>query len=144
MLHQLKIHREIISDLLTDHLAPLPGQFACLAFIASLRDPITGIYAHHALAVRYPESSVHQALEKCHEEIFERLLEFPLSQQVEDLKIYLHTLPGDPQENIRVCEQTVWRWTPERTPSYLQKLFASNVHALCELLSKPSKARIAT
>lgn len=137
MLDQLQVHREIIFALAVNHLEPLPGQFARLAYLASLRDPNTGIYAHHKLEEIYAKTSVHQALEECHEEIFERLLEFSLSQQLEDFKIYLKPIPGDPRENIHACELHKVQWTPGKSPTYLQKLFASNLHALCCLLLEP-------
>jgi hypothetical protein len=145
MLNQLQVHREIIYDLATDYLQPLPCHFARLAYLASLRNPNTGTYAHHKLELLYANSSVHQVLEKCHEEIFERLLELPLSQQLEDLRIYLKPIPGDPQENIHTCARRKSHWLPDGSAAYLQKLFSSNLHALCHLLLHDlPKARSAT
>jgi hypothetical protein len=137
MLDQLQIYREIIFALAVDHLEPLPGPFARLAYLASLRNPRTGIYAHHKLELLYSKSSIHEALEQCHEEMFERLLEFPLSQQLEDLKIYLKPIPGDPRENIYACQHRKSQWTPGNSPTYLQKIFSSNLHALCSMLLNP-------
>ena len=89
MLKQLQIHRKILYDLVVHYLEPLNSTYGRLAYLSALRDPGTGKYAHEKLAAVYGDERVSEAIAKCHEEIFERVLEMPLAQQEEDLRIYV-------------------------------------------------------
>src|ERR1700757_1519445 len=86
MQEQLRIHRQILYDLAVHYLEPLNGSFARLAYLASLKNPSTNRYAHDRLAAIYGAEPVGESLAKCHEELFERLLEMPLAQQEEELR----------------------------------------------------------
>jgi hypothetical protein len=59
--------------LVVHYLEPLGSGYGRLAYLAALRDPITGKYAHEKLAAVYGEERVSEALAKCHEEMFEPL-----------------------------------------------------------------------
>jgi hypothetical protein len=142
MLDQLQIYRQILYDLTVHYLEPMAGMYERLAYIASLRDPSTGLYSHPRLSAVFGEESVNRALSGCHEELFERLLESPLSHQEEDLRGYLDTLPGGRQAHARECSAKAQAWIPPQAPDYLKRLFCSNLNALCELLQeKKPKAR---
>src|SRR5258708_19334488 len=78
-LTQLQQNRRVVQDFTLTTLAGIPGLFARLAYIASLRDLSSGRYAHAGLAALYPDAAIQQALQLCHEQIFERILEAPLS-----------------------------------------------------------------
>jgi hypothetical protein len=134
MLKQLQIHRKILYDLVVHYLEPLNGTYGRLAYLAALRDPTTGKYAHEKLAAVYGEERVSEALAKCHEEMFERLLEMPLAQQEEDLRSYVNSLPNGAEWNDARCVDTTRGWVPPGAPDYLRELFCSNTAALCELL----------
>ena len=83
-----------------------------------------------------------ETLIKCHEELFERLLEMPLAKQEEDLRQFVATLPEGTQEGIRVCRGRIGEWIPVGAPEYLKELFRSNLNALLELLRERNpKAR---
>lgn len=92
----------------------------------------------------YPEEAVQRALAKCHEEVFERILETPLAELSEDVRECLETMPGgmaitashwQRMEAYRVL-------LPEESPDYLKELFCSNLRALLEILrSESSTAR---
>src|SRR5258708_32378314 len=94
MQDQLRIHRQILYDLALHYLEPLSGNFSRLAYLASLKNPSTNIYAHDRLSAIYGKEAVAAALAKCQAELFERLLERPLAQQEKDLRLFLVTLPG--------------------------------------------------
>lgn len=135
-LTQLQQNRRIIQDFTLTTLAGIPSFFARLAYLASLRDLSSGRYEHSGLAALYPEEAIQQALELCHEQIFERVLETPLAIQEEDLRGCLQGM----QEGVRA---TVVHWRrmeayrvlmPERSPDYLKELFCSNLRALLEIL----------
>jgi hypothetical protein len=138
MITQLQQNRRIIQDFTLTTLASIPGEFGRLTYIASLRDLSSGKYEHAGLAALYPDEAVQQALELCHEQIFERVLETPLAAQEADLKECLERMPGG------LCS-TLAHWRrleayrvlmPERSPGYLKELFCSNLRALLELLQE--------
>jgi hypothetical protein len=133
MQEELRIHRQILYDLALHYLEPLTGNFARLAYLASLKNPITNIYAHDRLSAVYGQEPVAQALAKCHEELFERLLEMPLAKQEEDLRQFVGTLL-EGAEGVRSCQERVESWIPGEAPDYLKELFRSNLNALFGLL----------
>ena len=134
MFKHLQIHRKILYDLVVNDLEPLKSTYARLAYLAVLKDPATGKYAHQKLAALYGEERVSEALAKCHEEMLERLLEMPLAQQEEDLRTYISLLPTGKEWNDVQCAETTRAWVPAQAPDYLKELFCSNMGALCELL----------
>jgi len=138
MITELQQNRRIIQDFTLTTLAGIPGEFSRLAYMASLRDLSSGKYEHAGLAALYPEEALQQALNLCHEQIFERVLETPLARQEADLKECLERMPGGLQTAL-----THWRrmeayrvLMPERSPDYLKELFCSNLRALLELLQE--------
>jgi hypothetical protein len=141
MLNQLQIHRQILYDLLVHYLEPVNSTYGRLAYLAALRDPITGKYAHEKLAAVYGEERVTEAVSRCHEELFERLLEMPLAQQEEDLRNYVGSQPDKGEWSDSRCMETTGGWIPAQTPDYLRELFCSNTRALCELLQNKSPNR---
>jgi hypothetical protein len=142
MQEQLRIHRQILYDLALHYLEPLSGSFARLAYLASLQNPSTKIYAHDRLAAVYGPEPVGETLAKCHEELFERLLEMPLAQQEEELRLFVGTLPEGTNEGAKVTQRRIEDWIPVGAPDYLKELFRSNLAALLELLRERNpKAR---
>jgi hypothetical protein len=138
MLSQLQQNRRIIQDFTLTTLAGIPGEFGRLAYMASLRDLSSGKYEHAGLAALYPDEAIQQALQLCHEQVFERVLETALELQEKDLKTCLEQMPGG------VCA-TVAHWRrleayrvlmPECAPDYLKELFCSNLRALLEILQQ--------
>ena len=135
-LTQLQQNRRVIQDFTVTTLAGIPGEFARLVYVASLRDLSSGRYEHQGLAALYSEEAVQQALQMCHEQIFERILETPLSRQLEDLRGCLAGMDGGLAAAV-----SHWRrleayrvLMPEEAPAYLKELFFSNLRALLEIL----------
>lgn len=135
-LTQLQQNRRIVQDFTLTTLAAIPGHFARLAYVSSLRDLSSGRYEHAGLTALYPDEPVQQALQLCHEQIFERVLESSLASQEEDLRTCLDGMPGglvpavthwSSMESYRVL-------MPEQSPGYLKDLFCSNLRALLEIL----------
>jgi hypothetical protein len=138
MFTQLQQNRRIIQDFTLTTLAGITGEFSRLTYMASLRDLSSGRYEHAGLAALYPGDAIQQALNLCHEQIFERVLESPLARQEADLKECLERMPGG------LCG-TLAHWRrmeayrvlmPERAPGYLKELFCSNLRALLEILQE--------
>ncbi len=135
-LTQLQQNRRVIQDFTVTTLAGIPGEFARLVYVASLRDLSSGQYEHHGLAALYPDEAVQQALQVCHEQIFERILETPLSKQLEDLKSCLTAMEGGLAAVVLHWRQLeAYRvLIPEQAPDYLKELFLSNLRALLDIL----------
>jgi hypothetical protein len=138
MVTQIQQNRRIIQDFTLTTLAGIPGEYARLAYMASIRDLSSGKYEHAGLAALYPDEAMQQALEVCHEQIFERVLETPLERQKTDLAECLERMPGG-----RCATVAHWRrleayrvLMPERAPDYLKELFCSNLRALLEILQE--------
>jgi hypothetical protein len=137
-LTQLQQNRRIIQDFTLTTLAGVPGFFARLVYLASLRDLSSGRYEHAGLSALYPDAAVQRALQLCHEQIFERILESPLASQEEDLRACLSGMEGG------LCGAVShWRRSeayrilqPEASPDYLKDLFCSNLRALLEILDQ--------
>ncbi len=136
MLTQLNQNRRIIHDFTVTSLSVIPGFFARLTYVSSLRDLSSGRYEHAGLQAIYPGAAVQQALQKCHEELFERLLEMPLQAQQEDLRGCLAGMEGGlglAVENWQSLES--YRvLIPSEAPDYLKTLFCSNLRALLGIL----------
>jgi hypothetical protein len=139
-LTQMQQNRRVVQDFTQTTLAGISGLFARLAYIASLRDLSSGRYEHEGLSALYPDEAIQQALQLCHEQIFERILESPLSNQQEDLRACLAGMEGGlsgaaahwrRMESYRVL-------VPEAVPDYLKDLFCSNLRALLEILVEES------
>jgi len=146
MISQLHQNRRIVQDFTLTTLAGIPGEFARLTYIASLRDLSSGRYEHAGLAALYPDEAMQQALRLCHEQIFERVLETPLERQEADLKACLERMPGGLPEVLNHWRRMeAYRvLMPEQAPGYLKELFCSNLRALLEILQDEcSKARSA-
>ena len=142
MQEELRIHRQILYDLALHYLEPLHGSFSRLAYLASLKAPSSQTYAHDRLAAVYGPEPVNETLTKCHEELFERLLEMPLAQQEEELRQFVGTLPEGELEGIEICEKRIEDWIPSKAPDYLKELFRSNLSALLTLQrERSSKTR---
>ena len=142
MQEQLRIHRQILYDLALHYLEPLNGSFSRLAYLTSLKQPSSQTYAHDRLAAVYGPEPINETLTKCHEELFERLLEMPLAQQEEELRQFFGTLPEGKQEGIEIYKKRIEDWIPLKAPDYLKELFRSNLSVLLALLRERNpKAR---
>jgi hypothetical protein len=133
---QLEQNRHIIHDFAMTTLSAIPNEYGRLTYIASLRDLSTGRYEHAGLAALYPGEAMQEAVKQCHEEVFRRILETPLSLQENDLRACLAGMEG-------TLGATVSHWRqmeayrvlmPEESPDYLKELFCSNLRALLEIL----------
>ena len=127
----------MIEDFISRTLAAIPSDYGRLYYVSSLKNPDTGRYQHDGLADLYSEDSVQDALAQCHEEIFSRILETPLSDQERDLRKCIEDA-GD--KFWAVVES--WRESrffrtmcPEGLPDYLDDLFCSNMGALLAIFS---------
>jgi hypothetical protein len=134
MLQQLQVHRQILFHLANDYLEPLGGMFERLAYLATLRDPSTGMYHHERLDPAYGETAVNEAVGKAHEELFERILETPLAQLETDLRAFVQSRSPGREAATEHLEDIILAGIPDHAPDFLKDLFRSNLDALRELL----------
>jgi hypothetical protein len=137
-LTQLQQNRRVIHDFTTTTLAAIPSAFARLTYLASLRDLSSGRYEHAGLTAVYPPGAVQQALEQCHEEIFERILESGLEEQERDLRAHLEGMHDGLKAAVAHWRKLEAYRTllPVESPDYLKELFCSNIRALLEILEE--------
>jgi hypothetical protein len=135
-LTQLQQNRRIIQDFTMTTLAGIPSLLSRLTYIASLRDLSSGRYEHAGLAALYPDPAIQQALEICHEEVFEKILETPLASQETDLRACLNAMQSGLEVSaVHWQRMEAYRvLLPEHAPDYLKELFCSNLRALLEIL----------
>jgi hypothetical protein len=131
-LERFQRNRQVIEDFASRTLAAIPGDYARLLYLTSLRDLATGRYAHEGLANLYPEAAVQEALAFCHEELLVRILETPLERQEWDLRTCLADLEGEFWGTVAHWrEEEFYRlMVPAGVPGYLRDLFCSNVRVL--------------
>jgi hypothetical protein len=98
------LEQSAAADLFRNTLSRIPTAFGRLAYLASLRDPDSGVYVHHGLKSIYGDKKSRQALAQRHREIFRDWLNLPLVEKTEDLRSYLNTL-DDPAAFLE-------SWTP--------------------------------
>jgi hypothetical protein len=134
-LTQLQQNRRIIQDFTMTTLAAIPGLFSRLTYVASLRDLSSGRYEHAGLASVYSDGAIQQALEICHEQVFEKILESPLEEQAADLQSCLDAMQGGRDVTVKHWQRMeAYRvLLPENAPDYLKDLFCSNLRALLEV-----------
>src|ERR1700675_2497127 len=129
---ELLRNKSVVHDFTASTLAAIPSLFGRLIYIASLRDLSSGKYEHAGLAAVYSPEAVQEALECCHYEIFQRVLETPLAVQVEDLRECLEAMAGPYAATVSHWRQieSYRILLPGNVPDYLKELFFSNLRAL--------------
>jgi hypothetical protein len=83
-----------VADLWRGTLRHIPTVFGRLAFLASLRDAVTGRYYHSALDCVASPEDMDRALRHSHEQVFAEWLNFGLAEQKSDLDEFLDGLDG--------------------------------------------------
>lgn len=129
--------RTVIEDFSSRTLAAISTFFGRLYYVNSLKDSGTGRYRHDGLTRLYSEGAVQEGLTHCHEELFARILETPLSDQELDLKKCLRAA-GDQYWDLVAAWQENGRFDdlcPEGAPGYLHDLFCSNMSALLAIVA---------
>jgi hypothetical protein len=128
--------RSAAADLWRNTISQIPTVFGRLVYLASLRNPNTGAYEHHGLALVFGEDEANKALKNSHSAVFGEWISFNLEQQKADLDLYISGL----FEDKRIVVETWLRLTPYRNllPGSVRgverSLYIADFTALLELL----------
>ena len=78
------LQRSASADLFRNTLSRIPTMFGRLAYLASLRDPNSGVYEQHGLMSIYGDNKSRQALAQSHShsEVFQDWLDLPLHEKI--------------------------------------------------------------
>ncbi len=93
------LERSAAGDLWKHTLSRIPTVFGRIAYLASLRDPSSGVYRHHGLSGVFGREESTQALRSSHEEVFLEWIALPMREKRADVEAYLNSL-DDPREAV--------------------------------------------
>lgn len=125
-------NQRIIEHFALHWLVDVPTDLARLHHVAGLCDVSTGTYYHSGLCGAFSDAAIHQALQYCHEELFDKVLEKTLQEQEGDLRQMFFDMAAPGFEIAsRWLELEYFRmWVPIGTPAYLRELFYSNIRVV--------------
>jgi hypothetical protein len=110
-------------------LAHIPTRFGRLVFLSSLRDGMTGRYAHPSLIEIAGREIADRTLSHNHHRIFTEWLGLNLSDQKEDLDQYLRT------SRIAPADVPYRELTPATAHQVERQLYLTDLEILLQLLS---------
>lgn len=117
-------------------LSQIPSVLGRLVYMASLRDPNTGLYQHFGFAQRFTDREADKTLRRSHLNTFADWLCLSLEEQKQDLERYLGSLEGS---NAAI----VANWTrfppfaafiPVQSREGERELFLTDLKIILELL----------
>ena len=122
-------------------LSGLRSEFSGLTCLSSTRDYNSGRYYHEDLARRFGEEAMERALATCHEEVFERLVHFPLAELTRQLEIYISVIPEAPINILRTWSklEPFRVLMPMSSDRLSVELFVSNVRVALAILQNQKK-----
>jgi hypothetical protein len=122
-------------------LSGLRSEFSALTYLSSTRDYNSGRYYHEDLARRFSEEAMERALAACHEEVFERLVYFPMAELVRQLEIYVSVIPEAPTNILRAWSklEPFRVLMPMSSDRLSAELFVSNVRMALTILRNQRK-----
>jgi hypothetical protein len=117
-------------------LSQIASVFGRLAWLASLRNPHSGVYEHHGLAVVFSPEESNKALRLTHLVCCREWLNMRLQDQMADLRLYLDSQSGSPGETICNWQEIgYWRTIlPGSIRGAERAMYLANVEALLTLL----------
>jgi hypothetical protein len=130
------LERSAAGDLWKNTLSKIPTQFGKLTYLASLRDPNSGIYRHHGLSMVFGRDESNRVLRENHEQAFFEWLNLPLSDKSADLMGYLASL-DDPAPIVLshwFRSKAYSAQVPSATREVERELFVKDLEALIETI----------
>jgi hypothetical protein len=131
-------HTKVLEDLWRNTISAIPADMGKLAYLASLRDPNSGLYHHYGLEAVYSAEQSDRALRQMHISVFYDWLKKPLQGQKEDLEHYFRTVEGELGtilENWKVFEP-YRSYVPAEADEAGRQLFTDDLRLLMELMQR--------
>jgi hypothetical protein len=95
------LERTADTDLWRHTLSQIPEVAGRLVYLSMLRNPVTGRYEHHGLALVYGEGHAEKAIRLSHRKAFHDWLAMGLPEKVKDLDSYLRSTGESPDQLLR-------------------------------------------
>jgi hypothetical protein len=130
------LERDAREDLWLHTLSQIPTQFGKLQYLASLRDPNTGTYEHHGLALLFGEKEAAKAMRQNHKRTFAEWLNMDLAAQEADLTEYFAGIGGAMKDILAVWDVVEpWKqYVPAGVMASEKALYCSDLKTLVSLL----------
>lgn len=124
-------------------MSSIPTAYGRLTYLASLRDPNSGIYRHHGLSTVYGREESARAMRESHEEAFAEWLNLDLEAKTADLREYADKLEDPPEAVLRHLASTATSEAqlPDDARPMERKLFHRDFDMAVELLRRGSGER---
>jgi len=130
------LERSATADLWRHTLAQIPTVFGRLVYLSLLRDPNSGTYRHHGIAMFFGEEETNRTLRTSHVRVFAEWLGFYLEQQKADLDLYLSGLSTDRWTLLDSWQRLkpYTAYVPGSARRFEKKLFLTDLETLLALL----------
>ncbi len=130
------LERDAREDLWLHTLSQIPTQFGKLQYLASLRDPNTGTYEHHGLALLFGEKEAAKAMRQNHKRTFAEWLNMDLAAQEADLTEYFAGIGGAMKDILAVWDVVEpWKqYVPAGVMASEKALYCADLKTLVSLL----------
>ena len=117
----------------------IQGDLSRIVYLSTLRDNNTGVYLHPTLSPVHGVDRADCALAICHRDLFMQLVPAPLTQYVEELKLYMRFANVDIVPVWRTLEP--YRGTiPLNVPRLLPEIYFHNIETALLILDGRSRA----
>lgn len=141
---QFAQNQRIIEAYASRWLSAIPSGAGRLFHVCMLLNVCNGRYRHPALEKDYSEAAIDEALRYCHQELFERFLEYTLQEQEWELRKFFAGMPDTPAEIAARWREAEYSslLVPLGAPAYLRELFASNLRIILTLIAAEKPAAV--
>jgi hypothetical protein len=132
------LDRGAVADVWRHTLSQIPAVFGRLVYLSALRNPNSGRYEHHGLALVFGPDEASRALKKSHKQVFADWLRFNIEQQMADLELYLSDLPEDKKTVLRAWTKLMpyKNLVPSNARTVETRLYLSDLKAILETLRR--------
>jgi hypothetical protein len=130
------LDRGAVADVWRHTLSQIPSVFGRLVYLSGLRNPNSGRYDHHGLALVFGADDSNRALKKSHKQVFAEWLSFNLEQQMGDLNLYLSDLPEDKKTVLQAWTKlkSYKNLLPSNAKPVERRLYLSELQTMLELI----------
>jgi len=132
------LDRRAVADVWRHTLLHIPSLFGRLTYLASLRNPNSGQYEHHGLALMFGQEESNLALKESHSKVFDDWLACGIEEQMADLELYLSDLLEDRKTVLAAWEKlTPYKnVVPAGVKPTQKRLYLSELRTILELLNR--------